>query len=78
MRTLAYRLMCYSGGRRDLHAAEAWFSGLSLLLSYCTSPPVLGLVCLVGPGVDFYLDSTPPKLWEELHFTSPHALSNGA
>jgi hypothetical protein len=29
-------------------------------------PPVLGLVCLVEPGVDFYPDSTLPDLREVL------------
>jgi hypothetical protein len=43
-----------SGGRRGLHADDVWLAGPPLLLSCslkCAPPtPVLGLVCLVGPG----------------------------
>jgi hypothetical protein len=46
--------MCCSGGRRGLHADDVCLAGPPLLLSCSLKcaplTPVLGLVCLVGPG----------------------------
>jgi hypothetical protein len=71
-----------SGGRRGLHADDAYLAGPPLVLSCSLKcaplTPVLGLVYLVGPGVDFYPDSTPPGLWKTLHPTRHPAPSNGS
>jgi hypothetical protein len=71
-----------SGGRRGLHADDVWLAGPPLLLSCslkCAPPtPVLGLVCLVGLGVDFYPNSNPPGLWKTLHHARSPAPSNGS
>jgi hypothetical protein len=70
------------GGRRGLRADDVYLAGPPPLLSCslkCVPPtPVLGLVYLVGPGEDFYPDSTPPGLWKTLHPTRPPAPSNGS